>query len=333
MIKIARSGLLAVCGLTFLFNIGGCNSSRKNEPDDKGGGAGGLLNGQKTGEVIGETAGVESIESAGSGDQAGRSGTVSGAGGTSGGSQADGKSEGGSPTSGESGGIGGSGGVTRLSGVAADALSFCSVITTANPQITFMDVPTSLTGAQFGLLDFVCHEGGFELSLCAGNTIELTSILIDKFPTSSSTSTPYTAHVMALGDQLCCVYLSYSAVPGSVSAPCGPAYPAQAAMSRCSIIPNPLDDQQTIKEVTVPSSLLQDPLWAARDAICSEGGYDLSSCAGKQATLVTGMENTTLEGNPEPKKAWILTLGSAVCCIWETDGAATPSLLARSCAL
>ena len=70
-----------------------------------------------------------------------------------------------------------------------------------------------------------------------------------------------------------------------------------------------------------------------RDAICAQGGYDLSRCARSQATLVTVLENKSLEGNLAPVKAWILTLGDTVCCIWETDGAATPSLLAKTCTL
>jgi hypothetical protein len=217
--------------------------------------------------------------------------------------------------------------------VAADALAHCAISTTGDPQTDAMDVPLSLTGPQWGLLDIVCHDGGFDLSLCAGRTVELTSILTNQIPPGSSTDTPYTARVLALGDQLCCVYKSYDATPGLDAATCGPAYPALAAMSRCSIFPHSLDDQQTVEEVTVPSSLPQDPLWDARDALCAGGGYDLSRCAGNQATLVTVLESTTLAGNPEPIKAWILTLGDTVCCIWETDGASAPNLRARSCTL
>jgi hypothetical protein len=107
-------------------------------------------------------------------------------------------------------------------------------------------------------------------------------------------------------------------------------------MTQCQIIRYPNDDpndQQTLETVTVPSSPSQDPLWAARDAICSEGGYDLSRCAGNEATLFTVLENTGIAGNPETYKAWILTMGDTVCCIWETDGAATPNMRARPCSL
>ena len=219
---------------------------------------------------------------------------------------------------------GGSGGAVQLSSVVANALDHCALSPTGNPETMEMVVPQELTGSPWGVLDSICHSGGFDLALCAGSTAELTSISIDQ--------TPYTARVVTVGEQLCCVYKDWEeATPGLAAATCGPVYPTVAAMSRCQIIANPDDPQQTLEQVTVPSSPSQDPLWAARDAVCSEGGYDLSSCAGNQATLVTVLENTFIVGNPEPIKGWILTMGNTVCCIWETDGAATPSLLAKTC--
>jgi hypothetical protein len=140
--------------------------------------------------------------------------------------------------------------------------------------------------------------------------------------------------VIAVDDFVCCVSLDVegSALAGAPpAAPCGPAYTARAAIRRCNVVEYPGDPAQTVEEVSVPSTFSDAPLWSERAGICRDGKYDLAKCAGKRATLVSINENTTLEG-PNPKRAWILSHESEVCCIWETDGAEPPKLLARECA-
>jgi hypothetical protein len=160
----------------------------------------------------------------------------------------------------------------------------------------------------------------------------VTSVHTDEV-TLWGSNTTYVAHVIALNNFICCVSLD---VEGAVlvgappAAPCGPAYTARAAMQRCNIGESPTDRAQTVEAVDVPSTLSDAPLWSERAGVCRDGGYDLGKCAGKRATLVSTNENTTIDG--KPKRAWILSHEKDVCCIWETDGAEPPKLLARECA-
>ena len=115
-------------------------------------------------------------------------------------------------------------------------------------------------------------------------------------------------------------------------APCGPAYPALAAMAQCNIVLRsaegllPIGVQFSFEEVTLPEELTQDPTWGPRDSLCREGGYDLSGSIGQPATLVAGVEITgeAVDGVDYQFSAWVLTQGDHVCCIWETDGRLTP---------
>jgi hypothetical protein len=124
-----------------------------------------------------------------------------------------GASSGGSAAAGGAASTGGSGGAVQLSSVVANALDRCALPPTGNPQTMKMVVPQELTGSQWAVLDSRCRDGGFDLSLCAGSTVDFTSISVDQ--------TPYTAWVVTIGDQTCCVYKTVGD-RDIYSAPCGP---------------------------------------------------------------------------------------------------------------
>jgi hypothetical protein len=221
---------------------------------------------------------------------------------------------------------------TSLPGAAA-ALAQCSISPVGDAEIGPLDIPSDPRHGAAGFFDSLypeCVAGGFDLFGCAGQTAQVTSVPIDE-ASPNSTDSHYWAHVIALGDAVCCVYKSFVGTPGLVSAGCGPAYVARAAIQRCKIIENPTAPNQTLEMVSVPPTLSADQLWTQRAAVCDDSGYDLSKCAGEQATLVTVVESATLDGHPDPMKAWILTHGSDVCCIWETDGGKPEAMLATQC--
>lgn len=221
-----------------------------------------------------------------------------------------------------------------LSGGAAAALMRCSFTPTGEAESTTFDVPSDVRGARAGnfwALSDACVAGGWDLAHCAGQTAKVTSVHTDQVTTWGPDSR-YIAHVIEHDDFVCCVTLSVEGMTvtgGPPAAQCGPAYTARAAMQRCNIIEYPGDSAQTVEEVSVPSTF-SDVIWRERASICHDGKYDLAKCAGKRATLVSINENSILEG-PDAKRAWILSHESEVCCIWETDGAEPPKLLAREC--
>lgn len=214
------------------------------------------------------------------------------------------------------------------------AFESCGIRVTGSPSVEDETLPADLSSrAVFASMDYACRDGGWDLQRCAGGPISLTTWATEK--------TGDVGRVMAVsvrqGEALCCVY-QYQELPQSgyggstmIAAPCGPAYRAVSAMKECSIIANPTRRRPSVEEVTLPLSLAGDALWGPRGAICDQGGYDLSGCLGKKATLTTVLESHGLAANPAPFSAWILTEGDTVCCIWETDGADAPSLLPKRC--
>jgi hypothetical protein len=222
----------------------------------------------------------------------------------------------------------------------AATLKRCLITRITKAEETTLEVPSDPSdvhgerASQFAPLSERCVAGGWDLARCAGQTAQVTSVHADG-PAAWGPDTRYIAHVIALDNIVCCVTFMEegSTLTGAPpSAPCGPAYTARAAFQRCNIVEYPGDRAQTVEEVSVPSMLSDDPLWSDRARICRDGKHDLGRCAGKRATLVSTNENTTLEGRANPKMAWILSHEDEVCCIWETDGAEPPELLAKECA-
>jgi hypothetical protein len=218
-----------------------------------------------------------------------------------------------------------------LTGLAAVELERCGIEPASGARTDPFELPHELKTLPYSHMEEACASGGFDLARCAGNTVEITYVDIDVV--GGAPGLHYRAHVVTLDDSVCCTYVSAGPVTGGGLGPinCGPAYPARAAMERCYIGRHPREPKQMLEEVSVPAQLSEDPLWSARAKVCRKGDYDLTKCAGKQATLVSVVENAGFDGDGW-LSAWVLTHGDDVCCIWETDSNKPSSLLARKCA-
>ena len=107
-------------------------------------------------------------------------------------------------------GTGGTSGVT--SNLVTQTLSACGIPTTGSPSVTTLDVPSSLTGLYWDELGPICQQGGWDLTLCAGQSATFTSLASS---TTSSSGNPITINVASVGNTVCCIYAAEVGVNGT----------------------------------------------------------------------------------------------------------------------
>ena len=69
-------------------------------------------------------------------------------------------------------------------------------------------------------------------------------------------------------------------------------------------------------QLELPSHL-SDANWGMKKTICEEGGYNLSSYAGK-TLLFTSYSINEVWNNTEPLNVWIATIGEKIVCVYKT---------------
>ena len=88
---------------------------------------------------------------------------------------------------------------------------------------------------------------------------------------------------------------------------------ATATLAQCNIPSLGVPSEQLID---IPSELT-GPNWSIKASNCEQGGWDLSQCAGHTATFTSVNTGTTTGSGT--LTAWVVTLGSTVCCVYESD--------------
>src|SRR5664280_435526 len=68
-----------------------------------------------------------------------------------------------------------SGGTTAFSNLVAQTLGSCGVSTTGSASVQTIDVPSTLTGANWGAKALICQQGGWDLTRCGGKSATFTS--------------------------------------------------------------------------------------------------------------------------------------------------------------
>ena len=114
------------------------------------------------------------------------------------------------------GGTNATGGSSSNSDVATSALTQCGISIVGSPSVGTVDLPSSLTGPDYGVKASACQQSGWDLSQCAGQSATFTSY--DTGTTDQWGS--ITAWVVSIGSKVCCVYESDDSNPGILAAPC-----------------------------------------------------------------------------------------------------------------
>jgi len=96
-----------------------------------------------------------------------------------------------------------SGGAPVTNDPVTETLSACSIPTTGSPSVQTIDVPTALTGDNWGAKQQICEQGGWDLTPCAGQSATFTTFASSK---TGSSGNPMTIWVASLGKTVCCVY-------------------------------------------------------------------------------------------------------------------------------
>lgn len=74
------------------------------------------------------------------------------------------------------------------------------------PEQTKIQLPTNLSGPNWGLKEIVCKQGGYDLSSCAGKELLFTSLPINEIYIFQNIKAPLSACVLTCEDKIACVF-------------------------------------------------------------------------------------------------------------------------------
>jgi hypothetical protein len=101
--------------------------------------------------------------------------------------------------------------------VATAVVNDCAIPNDGTFTVQQIDLPTSLTGPNWGIKSSACAEGGWDLSLCAGSTATFSAFNMGN---GSDPNGPTTAWVVTRDSTVCCLYESGNGNPGIYSVAC-----------------------------------------------------------------------------------------------------------------
>ncbi len=215
----------------------------------------------------------------------------------------------------------------------AATLSSCGIEIISTPTTQADILPLDLLLAEprakwQALLDN-CVAGGWDLTPCAGREVVVTSAETDQTQPGSTlgTALPVSVNVITEGDRVCCVTRTYAAPGGVLPAMCAPMTTAAKAMADCAI---PEVAHLGVLEMDIPIELA-GPNWSLKSEVCTAGGWNLAQCAGGPATF-SSFDTGTRGSSGSPLTAWVVTKGSSVCCIYESEANSNPGLSSVACA-
>jgi hypothetical protein len=207
-------------------------------------------------------------------------------------------------------------------------LSSCGIKTIEAPTTQTLTVPKSPTTADpqamWQPLLTACTDGGWDLARCAGSDILVTSATTDQ--TQTGNALPVTVNVMTKGSEVCCVTRTIAAPGGPMAAKCGPSTIANTALTACAI---PTVAQSGVIELDIPADLT-GPNWAVKSQTCTEGGWNLSLCAGSTATF-SSFSTGTVSAAGNPLTTWVVVQGGIVCCLYASEANSNPGISPISC--
>lgn len=228
---------------------------------------------------------------------------------------------GGTTTAGGSAGAssGGAGGQSPEEVMLAATMTGCGINPNGATSNVAMSIPsdpaTATPAALWGAMLDACSAGGWDLMSCAGTDVIASSVTTDQAVATSANPTLRESFVvLTQGNKVCCAYEAFNQPGGFTPAVCGPKSLARQTMTRCTI---PVAGEAVIQNLDVPTDLT-GPNWGQKATACQQGGWDLSLCAGATATFTTFPTGTSSSGG-NPRAAWVVTTGSQVCCVYETD--------------